>query len=78
MKRYLLELFDEIFTCGFGMIFAEIKVKHKVRKAGRFSCFAIRNGNIRNSFKFQRGMIWEKVWLKGRSCAKGWKQQKNS
>ena len=23
-------------------------------------------------------MIWEKVWLKGRSCAKGWKQQKNS
>ena len=35
------------------MFFAEIKMKHEARKAGRFSGLAIRSGNIRNNLNFR-------------------------
>ena len=35
------------------MVFAEIQVKRKARKAGRFSCLAIRNGNAQSRLRFQ-------------------------
>ena len=38
------------------MFLAEIQVKHKARKAGRFSCLGIRSEDIRNSLQLQRVM----------------------
>ena len=46
-------IYENIIKGRVGMIFAEIKVKHKARKAGRFSCLAIRRGKIQGSLKLQ-------------------------
>ena len=55
------ELIDEILSWTLGMFIAKIKVKRKVRKAGRFGCPAIRSENVRNNLKLQRVMAREKV-----------------